>query len=74
MGDCENGNDNDDLFMTTISSCSGCSSVIVAGCPWFGTKNITFSSYSFEVGEMGGESGKMEIGGSGDEVAEVVDS
>lgn len=75
VGDCSNGRDNDDLFITIPSSCSCCSSTIVEGWwPWFGTKSISFSSCPFDRGDVGGEPGKIETdGGGGDGVAELID-
>lgn len=73
VGDCSNGSDNDDLFMTIPSSCSCCSSSIVAGWLWLDdTKRFSFSSCPFDCGDVGGEPGKMVIGG-GDGVAELID-
>lgn len=72
VGDCSNGNDNDDLFMTKPPSCSCCSSSIVAGW-WFDTSRISFSSFPVDCGVVGGDPGcVMEIGG-GDGVAELID-
>lgn len=76
-GDCSNGNDNDDLFMicsmTMPSSCSWSSSAIVAGWLWLDTKRVSFSSLPFDCGDVGGDTGWIEIGG-GDGVAELIDS
>lgn len=73
MGDCSTGNDNDDLFIISPSSCSWSSSAIVAGWLWFGIATMSFSSLPFDFGDVGGEPGWMEIGG-GDGVAELIDS
>lgn len=68
-----NGNDNDDLFITMLPLSSCCSSAIVAGWVWFVvTIRISFSSFPFGCGEVGGEPAWMVIGG-GDGVAELID-
>lgn len=49
VGDCSNGKDNDDLFITMPSSCSCCSSAIVEGwCLWLESKRFSLSSTPFD--------------------------
>lgn len=65
--DCSTGNESDDLFMVMPSSCSCCSSAIVAG--WVDVKRVSFSSC--DCGDVGGEPGNIVMGG-GDETAKFI--